>query len=198
MKTYYETAAGNFTIDGMSIPNDPANRHFQQMNVELADGDAEIIPYVYVPPTEEEQAALDDAANRQARVQPLPLTQALEVLSRGVDLTTLSDADLSAVASLYPIWRKVTEYAVDQNITHLNIVYRVVQAHTSQAGWEPPNVPAMFTPYRAEGSVTEWVQPTGAQDSYALGDKVTHNGLTWESTAADNVWEPGVYGWVEI
>lgn len=25
---------------------------------------------------------------------------------------------------------------------------------------------------------------------------VTHNGKTWTSTAAANIWEPGVYGWV--
>ena len=41
-----------------------------------------------------------------------------------------------------------------------------------------------------------WVQPTGAHDAYGLGDIVTHNGQTWESTNADNVWEPGVFGWV--
>lgn len=25
---------------------------------------------------------------------------------------------------------------------------------------------------------------------------VTHKGKTWTSTAAANIWEPGVYGWV--
>ncbi|WP_270217645.1 carbohydrate-binding protein [Dorea longicatena] len=33
---------------------------------------------------------------------------------------------------------------------------------------------------------------------YAKGDKVTHNGKTWISTADGNVWEPGVYGWEEV
>lgn len=41
-----------------------------------------------------------------------------------------------------------------------------------------------------------WVQPTGAHDAYPLGTKVTHNGKTWTSATAANVWEPGVYGWV--
>ena len=44
----------------------------------------------------------------------------------------------------------------------------------------------------------EWVQPTGAHDAYALGDKVTWNGKTWESTVDANVWEPGVSGWREV
>ena len=48
------------------------------------------------------------------------------------------------------------------------------------------------------GLIAEWVQPTGAQDTYSLGDLVTHVGQVWESTVDNNSWEPGVYGWVEV
>jgi hypothetical protein len=56
-----------------------------------------------------------------------------------------------------------------------------------QYGWElyvenPPEYP-------------EWVQPTGAHDDYDIGAIVTHNEQTWISIVANNVWEPGVYGW---
>lgn len=37
----------------------------------------------------------------------------------------------------------------------------------------------------------------GAHDAYAAGDKVSHGGKHWTSTADANVWEPGVYGWTE-
>ena len=40
-------------------------------------------------------------------------------------------------------------------------------------------------------------QPTGAQDAYAKGAKVSHNGKHWISDVDNNVWEPGVYGWSE-
>lgn len=57
--------------------------------------------------------------------------------------------------------------------------------------WEPPvawrEVVAVGYP--------AWVQPTGAHDAYALGDRVTHLGQTWETTISANVWAPGVYGW---
>ena len=43
-----------------------------------------------------------------------------------------------------------------------------------------------------------WVQPLGAHDAYAKDAKVTHKGRIWTSTAANNTWEPGVYGWVDI
>jgi len=48
------------------------------------------------------------------------------------------------------------------------------------------------------GLIAEWVQPTGAQDAYSLGDLVAHGGKTWESTVDNNSWEPGMYGWVEV
>lgn len=47
--------------------------------------------------------------------------------------------------------------------------------------------------------IPEWVQPTGAQDAYALNAIVMHNGIKWKNTgSAANVWEPGVFGWVQI
>ena len=47
----------------------------------------------------------------------------------------------------------------------------------------------------------EWEQP-GSTNGYSKGDKVTHNGKTWESLADNNVWEPGAAGteslWKEV
>lgn len=43
-----------------------------------------------------------------------------------------------------------------------------------------------------------WVQPTGAHDAYAIGARVSHNGKKWFNEVYEsNVWEPGVFGWVE-
>mgnify|MGYP000397319037 CR=1 FL=1 len=46
--------------------------------------------------------------------------------------------------------------------------------------------------------IEEWVQPKGSHDAYNIGDKVTHNGDTWESTIDANTYEPGIYGWVKV
>lgn len=43
-----------------------------------------------------------------------------------------------------------------------------------------------------------WRQPSGAYDAYPEGWTVTHDGKTWESLVAGNVWEPGVSGWREV
>lgn len=79
-----------------------------------------------------------------------------------------------------------------------NINYVVIQAHTTQADWTPDVVPALFLARPKPGAgenYSAWVQPTGAQDAYQIGDRVTHNSSDWESTVNANVWEPGVFGW---
>ena len=76
-------------------------------------------------------------------------------------------------------------------------LYRVVQPTvTWEKQWVMSKIPAIVTPLRSQKS--PWVQPTGAQDAYQLGDIATHKDKTWESTTPNNVWEPGVFGWKEI
>ena len=45
-----------------------------------------------------------------------------------------------------PAWAPGVAYITGEVVTHDAIEYRVVQAHTSQAGWEPPAVPALWQP----------------------------------------------------
>ena len=46
----------------------------------------------------------------------------------------------------------------------------------------------------------EWVQPTGAHDSYKKGDRVRFGGKNYESLMNGNVWSPAAYpaGWKEL
>ena len=44
----------------------------------------------------------------------------------------------------------------------------------------------------------EWVQPTDATNAYPKDWTVTHDGKTWVSLIAANVWEPGVSAWREV
>jgi len=84
-------------------------------------------------------------------------------------------------------------------------LYSCIQGHTTQSDWTPPVVPALWRhwPKAAPGAdYPPWVQPLGAHDAYKIGDRVTHKDKNWECVAGDaagnNVWEPGVYGWVVI
>ena len=109
---------------------------------------------------------------------------------------SLTDEDALQAVELYPAWQTDTAYTVDERIRYNSTLYRCVQAHTSQADWTPDATPALWTVVSLD-EWPEWVQPTGAQDAYAKGDKVSHNGKHWTSDVDANVWEPGIYGWSE-
>lgn len=109
----------------------------------------------------------------------------------------LNDEDALEGVELFPAWQADVSYVLGNRIKYENILYKCVQAHTSQSDWTPDITPALWTRVSIE-DWPEWVQPTGAQDAYMIGDKVSHNEKHWTSTADNNVWEPGVYGWEEV
>src|SRR5437763_13758341 len=41
-------------------------------------------------------------------------------------------------------WAPNVAYAVNDTVTYGGSTYQCLQAHTSQTGWEPPNVPALW------------------------------------------------------
>lgn len=114
---------------------------------------------------------------------------------------SLDDNDALDGVELYPVWNVGQEYNVNQRIQFEQKLYRVVQKHTSQSGWEPSKTPALFVEVARPGEIPVWHQPTGAHDTYSIGDKVLYpdiNGSVWQSVVDNNSWEPGVYGWEQI
>lgn len=113
-----------------------------------------------------------------------------------VAISYLDDDEAESVTILFEDWKAGVSHAVGDRRQYEGLLYRCVQAHTSQIGWEPPAVPALWTRTSTE-EWPEWVQPTGAQDAYNTGDKVSHNNKHWISDIDGNVWAPGVFGWSE-
>lgn len=116
---------------------------------------------------------------------------------------SLPDADALEAVELFPTWAAGTEFAKDIRVRYNGKLYRVVQAHTSQAGWEPDQTPALFTEVAAPGEIPTWKQPTGAQDAYQTGDRVhypTADGPVYESLIDNNTWSPDAYpaGWRQL
>ena len=111
---------------------------------------------------------------------------------------SLTDEDALQAVELFPQWVTGHAYVVDERLQYNGVLYRVVQAHTSQADWTPDITPAMFVVV----SLDEWpefVQPTGAHDAYNKGDKVTFEGKHYISLIDGNVYSPTAYpaGWQE-
>ena len=113
---------------------------------------------------------------------------------------SLSDNDALEAVELFPVWAADTEYAADVRVRYGDKLYRCVQAHTSQIGWEPDKTPALWTEVAKPGEIPVWRQPTGAQDAYNKGDRVHYpdaDGPVYESLIDGNVWSPEAYpaGW---
>lgn len=112
---------------------------------------------------------------------------------------SIDDATAAENADLFQEWAYPIAYTVGQIRRYANTLYRCVQAHTSQADWTPDTATSLWS---KTGDPAEewpaWSQPVGAHDAYAQGAKVSHNDKHWTSDVANNVWEPGVYGWTEV
>jgi len=113
----------------------------------------------------------------------------LRALIERAAVSLYDETALSGI-ELFPMWRVGTAYSVGDRIRYSDILYKC-------ADWIPDVAPALWTRVSIE-EFSEWIQPTGAQDAYQKGDKVTRNSKHWESTVDANVWEPGVYGWDEV
>lgn len=102
-----------------------------------------------------------------------------------------TDEQALAAPALYPKWSGGREYKDGERLLHGGVLYKVLQAHTSQAGWEPDVAPSLFAKVLTsdDGTPLEWVQPDST-NPYMAGDKVLHNGFVWESLVDNNVWEP--------
>lgn len=115
--------------------------------------------------------------------------------------TSLTDSDALEAVELFPVWAVDTAYDKGIRVRYADKLYRCEQSHTSQTGWEPPAVPALWTDVAKPGEIPVWKQPSGAQDAYMTGDKVHfpgENDPVYISTVDNNVWEPTVYGWTLV
>lgn len=154
----------------------------------------------YIPYTAEE---LDKIAKEKADAQASAAVAAAE--KSAIRLITqkiapsLSADELMQVAAILPNWDASKTYVADDIVRYQQSLY---QAH----GDVPANtVPDVATDkwmdlMKPVDGVARWTQPTDANNAYAEGAKVRHNGKQWVSMVSGNVWEPGASGvtqWVE-
>lgn len=111
---------------------------------------------------------------------------------------SLPDEDAFEAVELFPAWKTDTAYELGVRVRYEEQLYRCEQAHTSQADWTPDITKALWTAVTEPGEIPVWVQPTGAQDAYRIGDKVhfpTADDPVYVSTIDFNTYAPNVYGW---
>lgn len=103
------------------------------------------------------------------------------------------------VPNLYPAWKPEKNYKMNDRVLYNDVLYKVLQDHTSQDAWAPTDAPSLFAKILIpdENVVYDWEQPDST-NPYMTGDKVKYNGVIWVSTVDNNVWMPSVYGWEQV
>ena len=107
------------------------------------------IKYEIQGPTPEELTRMEEDA-RRARLEEAsrPLTES-EVtrllIAQQINTLDVDDNTALRMVEFYPEWATDTAYPAGYKVQHGGKLWRVLQAHTSQTGWEPENAPALWT-----------------------------------------------------
>ena len=104
--------------------------------------------------TAAEYAAALEAGNKRSAIQATlyertrPLTESeVSRMLIAQQINTLSVDDNTALRMLefYPEWASDTDYTAGYKVQRSGRLWRCLQAHTSQAGWEPENAASLWT-----------------------------------------------------
>lgn len=113
----------------------------------------------------------------------------------------LDDADALEAIQLFPVWKTDFAYSVDDKVRYDNILYRCLQAHTSQDAWTPTAAASLWAKVLIPDPevIPDWEQPDST-NPYQIGDQVRFEGKIYESLIANNIWSPAAYpaGWREV
>lgn len=89
----------------------------------------------------------------------------------------LDDSTALDYAELFPSWKEDTAYEIGTRVRYAGILYKYLQAHTSQSTWNPEDAASLWARVLIPDpeTIPEWIQPDST-NPYMTGDKVTHNG----------------------
>ena len=96
---------------------------------------------------------------------------------------SLDDNTALTVKTLYPEWETDTAYTAGHKVQRNGKLWRVVQAHTSQVGWEPENAASLWEQICETHDGTKY-DPIPYDGSMALesGKYYTQSGMTYLCT----------------
>ena len=126
------------------------------------------------------------------------LRRKIEILSASLD-----DEQALETVELFPAWKADTVYTAGDRVRYNDVLYKVLQGHTSQADWTPDGAVSLFAKVLIPSKdIPVWEQPTST-NAYMTGDRVyypTAQDDVYESLIDNNVWSPTAYpqGWKVI
>ena len=105
------------------------------------------------PLTDEEIAELQEQADRDAervkvleQTRPLSFSEVQEMLVRQqINTLTVDDNTALRMVEFYPEWSAGQAYTAGYKAHRGGKLWRCLQAHTAQTGWEPENAASLWT-----------------------------------------------------
>ena len=93
-----------------------------------------------------EREAAQAACEAAERSRPLTAEEVTALLIRQ-QINTLSVDDSTALRmrEFYPVWEAGQDYPEGFKVQRGGALYKALQTHTSQDGWEPENAPSLWT-----------------------------------------------------
>ena len=99
--------------------------------------------------TAEEIAAMQAEVQKEEafeRTRPLTESEVSRMLiAQQINTLTVDDNTALRMVKFYPEWATDTAYPAGYKVQHNGKLWRCIQAHTSQAGWEPENAASLWT-----------------------------------------------------
>ena len=104
---------------------------------------------IYRDMTAEEIAAVQEAqAEYELNERTRPLTESEVsrlIIAQQINTLTVDDNTALRMVAFYPEWASGQSYTAGYKVQRNGRLWRVLQAHTSQAGWEPENAASLWT-----------------------------------------------------
>lgn len=131
-----------------------------------------------------------------SKAKAYQLRKLIEIASK-----SLNDEDALGGVELFPHWNEDKSYEVDDRVSYNGVLYKCLQAHTSQSTWIPTDSTSLWAKVLIPDPevIPDWEQPDST-NAYMKGDKVRYNGKIYESLIDNNIWSPEAYpaGWSEV
>ena len=103
---------------------------------------------IYRNMTAEEVVAMQDAASRveaEEKRRPLSLGEVQEMMVRAqINSLAVDDNTALRMVEFYPEWATDTAYTAGYKVQYGGKLWRCLQAHTAQTGWEPENAASLW------------------------------------------------------
>ena len=103
----------------------------------------------YIELTQEEIAKIESAVAEQMAAEharPMTMEEVVRLtISKTINAIDIADDTALRMVEFYPEWASGVAYTAGYRIQHSGKLWRCLQAHTAQNGWEPENAASLWT-----------------------------------------------------